>query len=1253
MKKKTGTKRNFNFLLSLSLILSILFSYLYIPSKPVYAENSRFIGVDDDIEVEENEQVNLLENVSAFNKKDEKLQVSVSNVTSENDETYQYDNSNVITVGKAGTIYHVEYIAKSPTEPKKEYTTSRKITSIQKENTEDNLSKDVPKQKTKSDLDENSSEFNEGAMFTSADMDAMGASVEMEESKISTDNFVLECVNHNSSEDPCKDLSLGHIKNIQGGKLKENAPSIIENRNGGKHSYSNAHVGKVQVYFIGKLYITDNTGTKKEYVYYTTDEKITNKTVYAVLKDDEKISLQYEHGIDYTVDYQFENSSGVVTETGPDNWSLNDVFGDERAFAVSHNQAFNSTVAIPRGYEAEVTVKNKTDNKEIYSYSLGKMMEYERNGDDITLKQDSAESLRLTDNISIKNVTDDLIVTVKYKKISQFKFNAYMWMQTKYAITNGKNRLTVKEINNNGKVEWNNPSPSNSNGTFDIQNHGFTWEFEGITLNGHTYEMDQLEINGEPIKVPMTTLTKPDPDPEKFISETTTLSTGTKVTLKVRSEGGTNGVDGKRHYVLEITDCYEDITFSGANMVGHSHKELALHTLHGVANPEWFGFRSDNQGRKWRPLEQDSLLNRSQSNHYSDPMRFKRSIGYMPPLISFTTKDGDVLQSNGDIYDGTSKFVEYLIRKDTSIKEPIYVKGRDGLDKNDVENVYSDDNFEIVSFNEWKASSDGYFYFRGTKALQDYMKASDGHGVVLVNIDAKPIKCAIDYQSGAGTNTPSDNNIDNMPKYQNGGDNGYNCETNTKALISNNRPIDKTGKFIFDHWELLTVEPTEDGFGKLTDKVKVDDKNNPITYSPGESLHTTEDIFSRLSDCFYYKHDNEDGNRAVLTLRAVWREHGEKEAIPYIVRYYISYMKDGKNVTEMIDERTHTVNEGAMLITDLYQDENKTLSKSIQNILNGENQAGFCARGKWLVDEKNTTMKIDKVSLNNNIANIYLVEADASIHVEKIWENQKEDSVLVQLQRKENDQWINVENGTYELSDEHTWKHTFTAQKYENDDLSKEYTYRVVELDKDGKVVEDNDYALLGDNQYHVKYSQDQSGKWKITNTKQMDLLISKVVAGEMGDKTKAFTFDVLIETENGQALNGTYEYVGSIKEEYKQETTSPHNGKLTFTDGKAEINLSHGQQITINNLPPNSTFTVEEKEANTDGYVTTYNDNSTSSSVKLDKDSEVHVVNTKDAIPSTGITDRNVNVEIILAVVITGILLLVFTIWRTRRGMR
>lgn len=91
------------------------------------------------------------------------------------------------------------------------------------------------------------------------------------------------------------------------------------------------------------------------------------------------------------------------------------------------------------------------------------------------------------------------------------------------------------------------------------------------------------------------------------------------------------------------------------------------------------------------------------------------------------------------------------------------------------------------------------------------MNAAPAQGVVLVNIQASPIKYGINYVSGAGRTqdgvqiSPNLTDIEDMPAYQNGGENGYNCENHQKVLISNQQPVDKTGRFIFDHWEVLTA----------------------------------------------------------------------------------------------------------------------------------------------------------------------------------------------------------------------------------------------------------------------------------------------------------------------------------------------------------------------------------------------------------------------------------------------------------------
>ena len=83
---------------------------------------------------------------------------------------------------------------------------------------------------------------------------------------------------------------------------------------------------------------------------------------------------------------------------------------------------------------------------------------------------------------------------------------------------------------------------------------------------------------------------------------------------------------------------------------------------------------------------------------------------------------------------------------------------------------------------------------------------------------------------------------------------------------------------------------------------------------------------------------------------------------------------------------------------------------------------------------------------------------------------------------------------------------------------------------------------------------------------KQGDLTVSKTVSGSDGDKTKVFHFTV---TLSDNTLSGTY-------------------GDMTFTDGKAEIELKHGESQTAVNLPAGITYEVTEQEANQDGYITT-----------------------------------------------------------------
>lgn len=82
------------------------------------------------------------------------------------------------------------------------------------------------------------------------------------------------------------------------------------------------------------------------------------------------------------------------------------------------------------------------------------------------------------------------------------------------------------------------------------------------------------------------------------------------------------------------------------------------------------------------------------------------------------------------------------------------------------------------------------------------------------------------------------------------------------------------------------------------------------------------------------------------------------------------------------------------------------------------------------------------------------------------------------------------------------------------------------------------------------------------------NLTISKTVAGNAGDQTKAFTFTLVTSAP------GTYSYIGS----------GVPDG--TITSG-ATVSLAHGQSVTVVGLPQGATYTVTETSYSADGYST------------------------------------------------------------------
>lgn len=236
------------------------------------------------------------------------------------------------------------------------------------------------------------------------------------------------------------------------------------------------------------------------------------------------------------------------------------------------------------------------------------------------------------------------------------------------------------------------------------------------------------------------------------------------------------------------------------------------------------------------------------------------------------------------------------------------------------------------------------------------------------------------------------------------------------------------------------------------------------------------------------------------------------------------------------------------------------------------------------------------------------------INISKVWEDhdysKRPDSITVYLKR--NGEYV-IENGqkkSVTLSSSNNWQASFEGLvKY--DDNHNRYKYTIEEAVPEHY-----------QDEYNESFTIDEEN-WIITNTlDDSSLTISKVVAGNAGDKDKEFTFKVILTDKNGNPLENEFFYNGSKEGIIKSGDT---------------VKLKHGESIIINGLPVETNYEVIELEANSDRYETTAtNDKGT---IDFDEN-KVVFTNTKNegslTIDKTvggnsGETDRYFNFKVIL----------------------
>ena len=240
-----------------------------------------------------------------------------------------------------------------------------------------------------------------------------------------------------------------------------------------------------------------------------------------------------------------------------------------------------------------------------------------------------------------------------------------------------------------------------------------------------------------------------------------------------------------------------------------------------------------------------------------------------------------------------------------------------------------------------------------------------------------------------------------------------------------------------------------------------------------------------------------------------------------------------------------------------------------------------------VADDKEENFAADTDAADIQVINTF-TEAKIDILVKKVWndnndqDGKRPESITVKLLFNES------EGTTLTLSKENGWQGTFTGLD-QYDDGGNEITYTIEEVKVEG---------------YETSITGSAAEGFVITNTYTPEsepepatgsLKVSKTVAGNDGDTSKAFHFTVtLINT----SLSGTY-------------------GDMTFENGVASFALKHGESKTASGLPVDITYTVVEQEDNKDGYTTTAT--GTGGTITKDVTAEANFTNTKEDDPEPG----------------------------------
>lgn len=213
----------------------------------------------------------------------------------------------------------------------------------------------------------------------------------------------------------------------------------------------------------------------------------------------------------------------------------------------------------------------------------------------------------------------------------------------------------------------------------------------------------------------------------------------------------------------------------------------------------------------------------------------------------------------------------------------------------------------------------------------------------------------------------------------------------------------------------------------------------------------------------------------------------------------------------------------------------------------------------------------------------------------KTWVGGQPAELQLTLSRStDGEEWttVDVADGqpTWANTDTDKWTYTYSElPKYDENGVL--YRYKVAET-----VPQDYDSAAASGEAVAVEGGDENVYTYDFTNVKKGALTVEKIVQGNRGETDRAFTFTVTLTGESQTGIEAN--------------TINGKFGDMTFENGVATFMLKHGESITASGLPAGLNYSVEETNANADGY-TTSNSGNTGTIPSGDTD-KVYFTNTK-----------------------------------------